>query len=96
MLKYRTYRVKTRIRQLGRLGCCGGLGANLLSTGQPFYVALNADGSTSTGTNDPQCVAAGKTGGPYPNCTTPPSAGLAEIPWYLWALGAIAAYYAVK
>jgi len=93
MLKYRTYRVQTRIRKLGGIR---GLGANLLSSGQPFYVAIQPDGSTSTGTDDPACVAAGKTGGPYPNCATPPSSGLTAIPWWGWLLGGVAAYYAVK
>ena len=90
MLQYRTYRVQTRLRKLGRLG------DNVLQSGQPFYVSIAASGATSTGTDDPQCVAAGKTGGPYPNCTTPPSTGLGAIPWWGWLLGGVAAYYAVK
>jgi hypothetical protein len=78
--------------------------AGLISNTLPYSSVSNINpttpltGSTiaATAVNDPNCVAAGCTGGPYPNCTCPATAGsdigttlsetVAGLPLYLWLL----------
>ena len=55
-------------------------------------------GSTAL-TSDPQCVAAGMVGGPYPNCIALSAASSivwtdpSTYPWYLWAAIAAGGYF---
>lgn len=79
--------------------------AGLVSNTLPYSSVSNINptspltGSTAvsaTAVNDPNCVAAGCTGGPYPNCTCPATATsdigttlsetVAGLPLYLWLL----------
>ena len=82
-----------------------GLVANTLPYSSAPQVTPTYPSSVSAGVNDPNCLAAGMTGGPYPNCTagaavaaapfdisTALSTDYAGLPLYLWLGGGLAAY----
>lgn len=84
--------------------------AGLVSSSLPYssvsQITPTASASAptlSSGVNDPNCVAAGCTGGPYPNCTCAAAsdtsaldATYAGLPLYMWIGGGLLAYLLVS
>jgi hypothetical protein len=84
--------------------------AGLISSDLPYSevssISPTASVSSSTlssGVNDPNCVAAGCTGGPYPDCTCPAAASssmdlsteYAGVPLYAWLIGGALGVYLI-
>ena len=53
--------------------------AGTIASTVPYSSAPQLATPAAAGAIDPQCVAAGMTGGPYPNCTALPSAAGASL-----------------
>jgi hypothetical protein len=81
------------------------VGYSNLPAGLTASTPVTAPSAYSLSNPDPQCVAAGMTGGPYPNCApangmyTPTVASTFSLtdpttwPWYLWLGGAAGIYF---
>ena len=81
--------------------------AGLVASTVPYSSASQINtplATTPVGANDPQCLALGMTGGPYPNCTpavaatssfdigTMLSTAYLGLPLYVWLAGGLGAY----